>query len=25
LAAYGSATAIKVSATAWFIAGTGLT
>ena len=25
LAAYGSATAIKVSATVWFIAGTGLT
>jgi hypothetical protein len=25
LAAYGSATAMKVSATAWFIAGTGLT
>jgi hypothetical protein len=25
LAAYGSATAIKVSATVWFISGTGLT
>jgi hypothetical protein len=25
LAAYGSATAMKVSATVWFISGTGLT